>query len=87
MFQFGQVVLQTGFQVTLDEMVDAGLVTIRVHKLDKPLKLGKAKLTESQIRSIRHLRQQGIPGIELAKKYNVSNSTISAIHKGKIWKS
>lgn len=47
---------------------------------------GSAKLTEKDVSTIRDLLMQGDAGAGLARKYNVSATTINAIKKGKIWK-
>lgn len=47
---------------------------------------GSAKLTEKEVSSIRDLLTQGKTGADLARMYNVSTTTISAIKKGKIWR-
>lgn len=47
---------------------------------------GSAKLTEKDVSAIRDLLMQGNTGADLARKYNVSTTTMSAIKKGKIWR-
>lgn len=44
-----------------------------------------SKLTEAQVRSIREAFKTGARQMELAQKYGVSQSLISAITRGEIW--
>ena len=44
-----------------------------------------AKLTKDQVRSIRKEKLLGFPQTKLAKKYKVSDATISNIVHGKVW--
>lgn len=46
---------------------------------------GAAKLNETQIPEIRHLRESGATYTEIAKKFGVSYQTISRICKGQNW--
>lgn len=45
-----------------------------------------SKLTNENVIAIRRLRKQGVQGIELAKQFNVTPSTISCIVLYKTWK-
>ncbi len=45
-----------------------------------------AKLTLKEVEEIRVLLDQGISGLDIAKKYNVRNTSISNIKIGKTWK-
>lgn len=47
---------------------------------------GNSKLTEEQVLSIKHKIKQGEPGRTIAKEYGVSQTLISAINTGKVWK-
>lgn len=49
------------------------------------VKHGMVKLTEEQVMEIRRLRTEGVSGVELAKKYNVTTTAISTIATGKSW--
>jgi hypothetical protein len=49
------------------------------------VKHGMVKLTEDQVMEIRRLRTEGVSGVELAKKYNVTPTAISTIATGKSW--
>ena len=47
---------------------------------------GLAKLTEEDVRSIRDLSAAGTTGVELAKRFSVRGTTISAVVNRKNWK-
>jgi len=49
------------------------------------IKHNMAKLTEEQVMEIRRLRAEGITGVDLAKRYDVTTKAISAIVTGKSW--
>ncbi len=49
------------------------------------IKHGMVKLTEADVLEIRRLRTEGVSGLELAKKYCVTPSAISAIVTGESW--
>jgi group I intron endonuclease len=47
----------------------------------------RSKLTEAQVIEIKHKLATGkFTYVQIAKEYRISDGTISAIHKGKIWK-
>lgn len=48
--------------------------------------VGSAKLNESQVSIIRKKLSTGIAGTLIAKEFSISESIVSAIRKGKIWK-
>ncbi|MGA2961741.1 MAG: HNH endonuclease [Candidatus Korobacteraceae bacterium] len=48
-------------------------------------KNGSAKLSEVQVRAILKAHQNGARGVDLARRYGVNATTISAIIKGRIW--
>lgn len=50
------------------------------------IKHGMAKLTDNNIREIRQLRKEGYTLKTISAKYNVTESNISGIAKGKTWK-
>ena len=45
----------------------------------------KRKLTPDQAKEIKSLLSNGMTGSEIAKKYNVTTSTICDINRGRIW--
>lgn len=47
---------------------------------------GRAKLTDTKIKEIRHRSKNGETNIALAKEFGVSDATISQIHLRQIWK-
>jgi hypothetical protein len=48
---------------------------------------GRAKLSEHDVRTIRSLSAQGLPALQIAKRYGVSSSTIDRILKRETWRS
>ncbi len=44
-----------------------------------------AKLTAANVRTIRAARSRGVPGVEVAERYGVSQGTVSNISSGRIW--
>jgi hypothetical protein len=46
---------------------------------------GNAKLTEADVRGIKRLLGQGVPGLELGRRYGVGSQLISKINTGKLW--
>ena len=46
-----------------------------------------AKLTIEQVREIKQLLANGFKQTDIAKRFGVTNDTISAIKRGKIWRS
>jgi len=44
-----------------------------------------AKLCDQDVREIRALRASGVAGIEIARRYGVTKSTISQVVCRKIW--
>lgn len=63
----------------------------RIHTLDiKPWKKGEesnfVKLTEEQVRQIPDLLKQGMKKCNIAKLFNVKNTTITEITSGRSWK-
>jgi hypothetical protein len=48
--------------------------------------IGTSKLTESNIREIKKLLEEGKKGVYIARKFNVTTACISAIKKGTNWK-
>lgn len=53
----------------------------------RPNATGKPKLTAEQAAEIKAARAAGVPGRELAQKYGVHECTISAVVRGRNWKS
>lgn len=43
------------------------------------------KLTESDVRQIRTLRNSGVPGVQLARRFQISQSHITGIIKRRFW--
>jgi hypothetical protein len=49
-------------------------------------KISTSKLTESDVRKIRHLRNQGAPLLEIAQRFGVAESTACQIALHRTWK-
>ena len=47
---------------------------------------GTAKLTESKVREIRNLKNQGMNGTYIAEQFGISRHTVSDIHRRKTWR-
>jgi DNA-binding NarL/FixJ family response regulator len=49
-------------------------------------RLGRGKLTPEQVVEIKRLLSDGLTHADIARRYGVSEGTISQIARGKIWK-
>jgi hypothetical protein len=49
-------------------------------------RVGNAKLTEEDVREVRRLLADGTTGMEIARLFRVSNSTVSLIKRGRTWR-
>ena len=45
-----------------------------------------SKLTESDVLKIREMKSDGIPGVDIARAFNIAPQTVSDIHKRRRWK-
>jgi hypothetical protein len=47
---------------------------------------GNSRLTEDIVRQIRHLAQEGVPNVELAKRFDIDKTNISCVVNRKTWR-
>lgn len=47
---------------------------------------GGGQLTEDEVRQIRRLYAEGVPQVEISRRYGFSRSTVSRVVRGLIWK-
>jgi DNA invertase Pin-like site-specific DNA recombinase len=46
---------------------------------------GNAKLDRGKVREVRGLLADGVPGVEVARRFGVSKATVSKVRNGRAW--